>query len=245
MIRRIEELSLNAWPALKNMFYDGWIIRVSEGYSNRANSVQPIYSSSKDVVSKIKICEEIYNSNNLNTVFKITPHVYPQDLDKLLDEKGYKKASPTSVQVVDLDTIEKSCLKNFNYISNVTDEWINSFYKLSKKDIATKSIHNRMLDNILQKKFFVSMSLNDKTIACGLGVLENYFIGLFDIVVDEQYRNMGYGKHLVQGILQLGKNNGAKKAYLQVEKKNAPALKLYSNIGFKEVYDYWYRVATD
>lgn len=90
----------------------------------------------------------------------------------------------------------------------------------------------------------VSICLNEKTITCGLGVLENDFIGLFDIVVDKQYRNIGYGRHLVLGILQLGKSNGAKKAYLQVEKKNASALKLYSSIGFKEVYEYWYRIST-
>lgn len=244
MIRRVEELSLNAWPALQNMFYDGWILRISEGYTNRANSIQPIYSSNEDVASKIKICQGIYNSNDLNTVFKITSDVRPKNLDEILAERGYRKTSPTSVQVINLDTIQKSCLENFNYLPHVTEEWINSFYKLSKKDTATKSINHKMLNNILPNKFFVSMSINEKTIACGLGVLENDFIGLFDIVVDEQYRNKGYGKHLVLVILQLGKNNGAKKAYLQVEKKNAPALKLYSNIGFKEIYDYWYRVAT-
>ena len=104
------------------------------------------------------------------------------------------------------------------------------------------SIHFRMLRNILPNKFFASMSLNGQIIACGLGVLESGFIGLFDIIVDKDYRNMGYGEKLVLSILQLGKNNGAKKAYLQVEKNNAPALSLYSKIGFEEIYEYWYRV---
>jgi ribosomal protein S18 acetylase RimI-like enzyme len=33
-------------------------------------------------------------------------------------------------------------------------------------------------------------------------LLENKFIGLFDIVVDEQYRNMGFGKQLVINLLK-------------------------------------------
>lgn len=242
MIRRIEELSLNAWPALQNMNYDGWILRFSEGYTKRANSVQPIYPSSEEVKEKIKICEEIYTPHALDVVFKITPDVYPKNLDELLAEKGYNKASPTSVQVFNLDSIKEISPENIDYEPQVTEKWNTEFYRLSGKNTSTKSIHFRMLSNIFPNKFFVSMSLDGHIIACGLGVLESGFIGLFDIIVDKDYRNMGYGEKLLLSILQLGKNNGAKKAYLQVEKNNSPALRLYSKIGFEEIYEYWYRV---
>jgi ribosomal protein S18 acetylase RimI-like enzyme len=43
-------------------------------------------------------------------------------------------------------------------------------------------------------------------------------------------------------MLSIGKARGAKYAYLQVQLDNKPALKLYSDIGFKEIYRYWYRV---
>ncbi|MDR2374804.1 MAG: hypothetical protein LBD96_00015 [Treponema sp.] len=41
----IEELSMNAWLSLQTLVYDGWIIRLANGYTKRANSVNPIYPS--------------------------------------------------------------------------------------------------------------------------------------------------------------------------------------------------------
>jgi N-acetylglutamate synthase len=75
-----------------------------------------------------------------------------------------------------------------------------------------------------------------------LGVVQDGFIGLFDIVTDAQFRNRGYGQQLVSEILAWGKEKGAQTAYLQVMLNNPPALKLYSKVGFKEIYQYWYRV---
>lgn len=39
MYQELEERQLNGWPALITLFDDGWIIRLSAGYSKRANSI--------------------------------------------------------------------------------------------------------------------------------------------------------------------------------------------------------------
>ena len=45
LVATLEEAALNGLPALQTEFYDGWIVRMSEGYSRRANCVVPLYES--------------------------------------------------------------------------------------------------------------------------------------------------------------------------------------------------------
>lgn len=67
-----EEMASNAHVALNIMQYDGWILKFSEGHTNRANSVSMIYPSTISVNEKIQNCEKIYSEQNLPCVFKLT-----------------------------------------------------------------------------------------------------------------------------------------------------------------------------
>jgi ribosomal protein S18 acetylase RimI-like enzyme len=79
-------------------------------------------------------------------------------------------------------------------------------------------------------------------VGCALGVLQNDYIGIFDVIVHPDCRGQGYGERLVRALLGWGKQNLAQAAYLQVMANNAPALRLYNRLGFREKYQYWYRV---
>ena len=242
MTTNIEELSLNAWASLQTVLYDGWIIRFANGYTKRANSVNPLYPSTMNVADKLQFCENLYRERNLPVVFKITPSIYPSNLDNLLKETGYQKDSPTSVQTVDLETIDLQLSSEVDVQENLSNEWLESFCKMSSISEIQKEILWKILLNIVPSHCFVSIKSSDKIIACGLGVLQSGHVGLFDIVTDKNFRNHGYGNKIVKSILTWGKDMGAKNAYLQVMLDNPPALYLYSKIGFTERYQYWYRI---
>jgi len=55
----IEELSLNHWQPLSTLLYDGWVLRFADGYTKRANSINPIHYSTCDLQEKIKECEKM------------------------------------------------------------------------------------------------------------------------------------------------------------------------------------------
>jgi len=252
----IEELTMNAWPSIQTILYDGWIIRMAGGYTKRANSINPIYSYENDaransvnsiyscennLEEKIKYCENIYKNNNLPVIFKIIDCDEYKKLDKKLETLDYEKVDLTSVQIC--ENIEINKLPNkLNIDNKLCENWRKCIYSCNDiKNNDTIETIEKMLNNIKHEIISVYKMENGLNIGCGYGVIERDFVGLYDIVVKQDFRGKGYGKEIVETILLTAKEKGIKKAYLAVVDNNIPAKNLYNKIGFKEIYKYWYR----
>ncbi len=241
MIRQIEEISMNAWPALQTIHYDGWIIRFADGVTKRSNSVNLLYDSLLDVETKIDYCERVYRSRDLPVCFKITEIVRPEGIDEMLDARGYKHEFDISVQLVDIKNFKTDIDKDAHIIEHTDEKWLNNYISMNEINLTNKPVLKKILDQIIFPKCLLTFKLNELAVGCGLGVVENNYIGLFDIVIDKQYRNQGLGKIMIENILKWGRGRGAEIAYLQVLTKNVPAINLYRKAGFREEYKYWYR----
>lgn len=240
MINDLETLSLDAWPAFETVEYDGWILRFAEGYTKRANSVNPLYPSTIALDKKIAYCERAYAQRGLPPVFKLTAETSPSILDRVLEERGYRKLDETSVQVLPLRTGWP--LHGIGIWSHASEEWIRAFARCSAIDDAdTMEKMGRVLRSIRGETIFAYIEEEERIIACGLGVLERGYLGCFNIVVDSARRKRGYGRRIMEGLLAEGIERGAQTAYLQVVAGNHPAERLYDSLGFRESYRYWYR----
>ena len=241
MIQIIEELSMNAWPSLQTMLYDGWVLRFADGYTNRANSINPLYPSTRDVREKIEACEHVYRGKGLSPVFKMTPDSQPAELDAILADRGYQADRRTSVQLLDLADREEVPGEPPNLPEVAGEEWLAAYCRLSGIADRHYPTLRHMLRSIVPARCFASARADDRVIACGMGVAQDGFVGLYDIVTDARFRRQGHGRRLVEQVLTWGKRQGARIAYLQVMTNNAPALALYRKTGFQEAYPYWYR----
>lgn len=234
-IIRLEEIALNAFPAITTEFYDGWILRYSNGYTFRGNSVNPIYNSQIELEEKVTYCENKFFEKKLPCVFKMTEAVEP-DLDKVLADKGYEiQKSADIMECFDEDMLNKKAGDNVIVDYNMTDKWLDNFLVLNgTTNDVTKETAKNMLKNIANKVFCASIIEDGKMAACGLGVLEDGKVGLYDIRVLDQYRRRGLATNLCQRIIEEGVKQGAKSAYLQVASNNTGAIKLYEGLGFKK-----------
>lgn len=250
-ITLLEELSLNAWPGHHTLLFDGWLLRFSEGYTNRANSVNPLYSGSQvDLEEKIRTCENLYTSKDLPTIFKLTPASIPSDLPGILTSKGYSTFEPTSVQTLELNDLKSSFstpLSNNEEVkivqeSQLSPGWLTAWLNLTNISTGHWANVEKLLGNILPGRCFLRLEKSGQTVAAGLAVYERGYVGLFDIVTNPEFRLQGWGRGLVIELLKWGHSQGAGTAYLQVLTTNSAALRLYAGLGFREVYHYWYRV---
>ena len=242
LVRTLEEVSMNAWPAVETMLYDGWILRFSGGYTRRANSINPLYPSTRDIAVKIEHCRQVYRANALRPVYKLTSYVYPDDLDTVLDNHGYHREAQTSVQILSLDAYQNENDPSVILSEHVDARWVRRFIAMNNVSDRYSNIITSMLGRIAMPRCFASIEHDDELIACGIGVKEERKIGLFDIVVDPHHRKKGFGNRMVHSILNWACRQQADLAYLQVMCDNAPALVMYDKIGFNEAYRYWYRV---
>jgi GNAT superfamily N-acetyltransferase len=233
---------MNAWPALRTFLYDGWVVRFANGYTRRANSVNPIYPSTIDANRKIAFCQHLYASQGLRTVFKLTRDVYPLDLDSVLNRNGYTLEAETSLQTIALQKVDPKEYGLVRIVTYVDEDWIESFFRLTNAPAEHKVTLKLMLRNVATPKCLAYIKSGKSIVACGLGIFEKDRIGLFDIIVDPKFRGKGYAQRIVNGILLWAKKEGATEGYLQVMVGNKAAVALYSKLGFTELYRYWYRV---
>jgi N-acetylglutamate synthase len=241
--KRIEELSFNAWPSLQTMVYDGWLLKFGEGYTRRSNSISPLYASETAFEEKLANCEKLYNSMGLSTIFKIADKLSPDGLDKLLAEKGYWSEAPTSVQLLDLLKYKGNAAYALLIRNKLEDEWLANMQRISgNKSNSDIELEGKILGNIVPEKYFAELQVQGEIVACGLGVIEDGYIGIYDIMVAKEHRGKGFGRYMVEGLLNLGRSKAVSWAYLQVMLDNPLALNLYDSLGFKEIYKYWYRV---
>jgi ribosomal protein S18 acetylase RimI-like enzyme len=245
--RQIEEASLNAWPALQQILYDGWILRFSGGYTKRANSVNSLYESRLETETKVRFAEKCYRDRDMPTIFRITPFCTPRDLDAFLAQRGYAQLDPTQVMVLDpaepyLPSSVVSPGAEGQIRQQRLDEWLALFAHLRNQHVASQQMHRAILCSIAGEVQPYLLNVRGTSVACALGVLEEDQLGLFDLFVDPAFRNRGCGTALTSYILEQAKQRGVRWVYLQVTEANEAAQRLYRGLGFWELYRYWYRI---
>ncbi len=240
LAQRVEEASLNAWPALQQHLFDGWLLRFNRGFTKRANSVVPLHRSALPLVEKVRYCEAAYARARLRTVFRMTTLADHEALDALLEARGYERLEEARVLCRALEATGHAPRVQFVGLQ----AWLAAYAALTGMPDAAARLHALVLRNIGHPCAFALITHEDEPVACGLAVLEHELVGLFDVIIAPAFRGRGLGRRMVEDLLGWGSARGARLAYLQVVAGNAPASALYASLQFAELYTYWYRAST-
>ncbi|NEQ28463.1 MAG: GNAT family N-acetyltransferase [Microcoleus sp. SIO2G3] len=173
-------------------------------------------------------------------IFRLLSWTNPNRLDSKLAIQGYQLIEPSLVMGLLLSDKSLNNVPNFNQES--LNQWLLAYHDLKGFKDEVSAIHRMILTKIESETLFASLKQDEKIVACAVGVLENGYLGIFDLVTSQMHRRLGYGTAIIQGLLKWGINKGAFVSYIQVVQANIPARNLYEKLGYKPMYEYWYRV---
>lgn len=245
MQSKVEQMMMNAWPALHTVDYDGWKVCFASGYTKRANAVYPLHDAAggeNDWAVKIDAVERMYAMQGLPSIFKMTDEPRLSHLDQQLSVNGYELEGATAVLTCSLAHVAEPAKQTVEMSMQPTARWLARYAEMSGSSKMDMAIMQQMVARIEKPACFVILYEGDQDVACGYAVLEDGCTGLYSIVTSPAYRNQGYGEQLVLNLLKWAKLSGATEAYLAVVQDNAPAVRLYGKVGFAEAYRYWYRL---
>ncbi len=241
-LRRLEEVGLNALQTQRQLFYDGWLLRVSPGKAKRARSVNAHFSSSLPVARKIVHCEKIYAARGFPVLFRITPFVQPPDLDAVLAARGYEAHETTLVQWLRLAQAPEALpLPDVDVTSPPADVFADAVAALQHATPAQRdAYYERLVDSPLSTRTLLARDAGG-VVGLGTVMLDDGLAGIFSMATAPAMRGRGVATAILGQLLAWAWDHGATHAYLQVEANNHRALAVYQRFGFATAYTYHYR----
>ena len=242
---RAEAACLHGWPALKEILLDGWLLRFAEGYTRRANSVNPLGPGARELRDKITRCEASYRAQRLPTIFRISLYTEP-GLDETLTALGYGPdedetlviyrdlASAAEVDGRDADVIELA----------PSTEWLAAHARFTRQAEAAQRSQRKILQALSVPAVFAGVRAGDRRFASvAFGAVRDGLVCVNLVATDPAEQRRGLAHHAVSAVLAWAQDRcGAEGACLPVVATNANALGLYRRLGFdRELYRYRYR----
>jgi ribosomal protein S18 acetylase RimI-like enzyme len=235
LVRAMEERGFNSWPALRSLIVDGWVVRLSDGHTRRANSASAFSVSRLAPDALIDVIEPLFRGAGLRPVFRITPLADPA-VERRLIARGWRDDDP-SLGMFAGEAVGAAD-PSAHFSASASEAWIagaTAAYGFGEKGATALS---RMLPLIALPAAFATLIENGEPLAFGLAVAERGMVGFHDIVVAPKARGRGLGRRLVAALIDWGQRQGATSAYLLVREGNQPARALYRSLGFVDVYRY-------
>ncbi len=237
----IESAAFSAWPSTLSTDILGWRLRLDRGYTLRANSLNATEHSQMLSDTDLYAIEAQFRHRGLAPVVRLTSCSAVPEADAWLALRGYGYSGLSRVMTRALSDVDGEDADERAWAGSAAP-WLDAFRTLSHKSDDDHLAHLGILQRIEHPVAWAVQAPTQVPVCCGIGVLVDRHLGLFDIATHAGHQRQGLAQQLCRSILTWGRSRDAHTAFLQVVATNTNAIRVYERLGFKIAYSYWYRV---
>lgn len=242
LVRRLEAVGFRAWPATSVQYDGSWQVRLSGGHpSKRLNCVVALDpSDSRDIAIRLEKAARKFEAHGRPILVRETP-LTPKPLIDLMQADGWERFEEVVTLTLDLTRIDLPEGTLDHLPSHDVGRYVDADLLVHGSDPALKPALAEVVSSIKPPTgLFVIEDKAAGPVAVALCVQDNDLAGIMSLAVKADRRQRGLGLEIVTAALRWARMRGARTAWLQVVADNAPALALYSKLGFTEAYRYAY-----
>jgi N-acetylglutamate synthase len=247
MIKGLQERAARALPAERVEDADGWWLRYAPRSPWWVGTALPHRAADPDALARRVVgAERFYGAYGAVTRFQITPPACPHGLDALLAGRGYRRESPVSLRAAAtawvLDRLPAAALR-VALDDRPTSGWFAGWYAVHGSGVDPRS-EWELLERVTQPVGYARAMVGDDVVAVGRVVADTGWAGVFGMATLPGARGRGAARGVLAALARWAGAQPADHMYLQVERGNIAALRLYERAGFTEICGYHYRAAT-
>lgn len=230
----LEAVAYDFWRAPEVVELDGWRLRFAHGISGRANSVWPNGDGMLPLEEKIAHTEKWYRERGAPVLFQLTEAARPEGLEVALAARGYGlRGAPVSVQVGLLGDVLARTGGEADLLGEPDASWVKLWSGMrgfTNLDAARAVLTEG--DTVFARV---------AEVAVGRGAAVGEWLGITAMATLPEARRRGHARAIVHTLARWAIGRGCKRAVVQVDSTNEPALTLYAGAGFAHNHHYHYR----
>jgi GNAT superfamily N-acetyltransferase len=246
LVRGLQERGARALPPEQVEERDGWWLRHAPGRAWWAGTVLPhADASGGELVRRVLAAEDFYAGHGAPAGFQISPGACPGELDSVLAARGYRRHSPMALQVAAtagvLERVPAGPLR-VRVDDRPTRAWFEVWHAVHGQGGDLRPERD-MLARVEQPSGYACALAGDGVVAVGRAVGDTGWAGVFGMATLPRARGQGAARRVLAALAAWAGAHEAGRLYLQVERDNVPALRLYGQAGFRDLCRYHYRLA--
>ncbi|WP_157930747.1 GNAT family N-acetyltransferase [Glycomyces xiaoerkulensis] len=230
-ILELERRLAASWPAVETEDFGGWLLRYSEGFSRRANSVLAPTEPDAGLEEAIGRVERWYGARGARPLVSVALPV-ARRLDRALAQRGWTAEAETAVLT---KPVEAGDASPEVAISHEPGPELLEQLGRGKPRAAAAVLGSG------PTRAFAEIRRDGVLAARGRAAIEGDVAAVSGIGTLPRYRRRGLGGEVLRALEAWAASAGAHRVALQVEADNDAALSVYGRQGFQERYRYWYR----